>query len=87
MTVQPFARLVAMWVGRAIGAALIVFAVCLWIFTPSPNCNPMRLFGCGLLDIGIAGVIGSSVRWLVISVIGALGVALWQWKPRLQKTP
>ncbi len=74
-------KLVAMWAGRAVGTAFIVFAGYLWLATPSPDCNPLRLFGCGLLDLGIGGMIGSALRWLLICVIAALGVALWQWKP------
>lgn len=75
------AKLVAMWAARAVGTVLILFAVYLWLATPSPDCNPLRLFGCGLLDLGIGGIVGSALRWLLICIIAAPGMMLWQWKP------
>lgn len=74
-----------MWLGRAVGIALIVLAASIWLFSPSPDCNPMQLFGCGLLDLGISGVIGTTLRWLIISVIAAVGIMLWKWKPAANK--
>jgi hypothetical protein len=76
-----FVKLIALWVGRAVGAALLLLALCMWLFTPSPDCNPYRLFGCGLFDLGIAGIIGSTLRWFVICVVASIGLVLCQLKP------
>lgn len=75
------AKLVAMWTARVVGTAFILLAVYLWLFTPSSDCDPFKLFGCGLLDLGITGVLGTVLRWFLICLVATPGLMLWHWKP------
>ena len=62
---------------RALAIPFFVGALAWLLFSPGPDCDPRRMFGCGVLDIGIGGVLGNMANYLIACLIAVPGVALW----------
>lgn len=65
------------WVYRALAAPFFVGAFGWWLLSPGPDCDPRQFGGCGIFDIGLVGIFGTFLNWLIVCLIAVPGAFLW----------